>query len=132
METSIIICSNLLVFTKTSGIFLLRLTGYSEGMTRGSHLVFTNLHFYSQHNPSVLCQYSHAWKSTQSFSHSLPVAKADGVNVADRRVCSHSAVLIAEHLFNTRCGFLIEWLFKMFGFLKWPLLLYQIKNKRGV
>lgn len=47
---------------KTSGIFLLRLTGYSEGMTHRSHLAFTNLHFYSQHNPSVLCQYSHAWK----------------------------------------------------------------------
>lgn len=53
---------------KTSGISLLRLTAYSEGLIHGSHLHSTSLHFNSQRNPSGRCQHSHAWKSPHSRS----------------------------------------------------------------
>lgn len=68
METSWTINSNRLLFKNTSGISLLRLIAYSEGLIHGSHLDFTSLHFNSQRHSSGLCKHSHAWKSPHSHS----------------------------------------------------------------
>lgn len=79
METCEVINSYLRAFKKLLlffFFFLLKLTAYSWGPIRGSHLDFTNFHFSSQRNPSGLCQHSHAWKRLRRHSHRFSMGKS--------------------------------------------------------
>lgn len=133
METSKAICPNQLVFKKTSGMSLL--TAYSEGLIHGSHLDFKSLHFNSQHNPSGQCQHSHAWKNPRShYPTHCHWRKPEAVNLANIRVCSHSARRIIGRLLKHKmCTFLIEWLLKMlFGSAEVPSIAFPGGRMRDV